>query len=51
MDDKEFNKAIGYAVLAICGYFVLQFVIQYLIYGVIGLIGLRIFMHYQRNKK
>ena len=51
MDDKEFNKAIGYGILIVCAYYILQFMIQYLIYGVIGLVILRIFMEYQRNKR
>jgi hypothetical protein len=51
MDDKQFNKAIGYAIMAILAYYALQFVIQYLIYGVVGLVILRIILEIQRNKR
>ena len=51
MDNQQFNKLMGYAILAICAYFVLQFIIQYLIYGVIGLIIMRLFVEYQNNNR
>jgi hypothetical protein len=40
MDEKEHNKLIGYAVLAIIAYFILQALVPYLIWGVIGLVHL-----------
>jgi fatty acid desaturase len=50
MDEKQFNKIIGYMVMAIIAYFVLQFIVPYLIYGVIGLVVWRVYLTYQKHK-
>ena len=50
MDERNFNKFIGYSIAVILAYYILGFMIQYLIYGVIGLVVFRIVMEYQRRK-
>ena len=50
MDEHNFNKFIGYAFGLIIAYYILGFLIQYLIYGVVGLVIYRIVMEYQRRK-
>jgi hypothetical protein len=50
-ENKHLNKFIGYAVLAILAYYLLQFVIQYLIYGVIGLVVWRVYIEHLKRKK
>ena len=51
MDNKQLNKSIGYAVVAIVAYYVLQMIVPYLISGVIGLIVWRIYLEYPKNKR
>lgn len=51
MDENQLNKTIGYAVLAIVAYYVLQMIVPFLIYGVIGLVAWRIYQEYQKNKR
>ena len=50
-ENKQLNKFIGYAVMAILAYYILQFVIQYLIYGVIGLVVWSVFLEHQKHEK
>jgi hypothetical protein len=50
MDEKEHNKLIGYAVLAIIAYFILQALVPYLIWGVVGLVCWRIYLEFQKHK-
>ena len=50
MDEREFNKFIGYAIGLIFVYYVLGFFIQYLIYGVVGLVVFRLVLGYQKRK-
>lgn len=47
MNDKNSNQLIGYAVLAIIAYYVLQMLVPFLIWGVIGMVVWRI--HQARN--
>ncbi len=44
MDDKQMHKFIGYAVLLIIAYYVLQAVVPFLISGVIGMMIWRIYL-------
>lgn len=50
MDERNFNKFIGYSILLIILYHVLGFFIQYVTYGVVGLILFRIILEYQKRK-
>jgi len=50
MDHKRTNQLIGYAVLAIIAYYVLQMIIPFLIYGVIALVIWRVYQEYQNHK-
>ena len=50
MDEREFNKFIGYAIGLIFVYYLLGFFIQYLIYGVVGLVLFRLVLEYQKRK-
>ncbi|MCX6896790.1 MAG: hypothetical protein NTZ16_15125 [Verrucomicrobia bacterium] len=50
MDENNFNKFIGYAIGIILAYYILGFFIQYLIYGVVGLVLFRIVQEYQKRK-
>ena len=49
MDNKQMNQLIGYAVLAIIAYYVLQLIVPYLIYGVIGLVIWRGYQEYEKH--
>jgi hypothetical protein len=48
MDDKNLKQFIGYAVLAIIAYYVLQMLVPFLFWGVIGMVIWRV---YQERKK
>jgi len=48
MDENHINRAIGYGLLLIIIYYILGIFIPVLVWGVIGLIVLRI---YQLNKR
>ena len=50
MDNKTSNQLIGYAVLAIIAYYLLQMIIPFLIYGVVGLVIWRIYQEYKNHK-
>ena len=43
MNDKKSNQLIGYAVLAIIAYYVLQMLVPLLIWGVIGMVAWRVY--------
>lgn len=51
MDEKQLNKAIGYAILVIVAYHLLGFLIPMLTYGVIGLVLIRIIHAYLDHKR
>ena len=51
MDDKQINKAIGYAIVIIIGYYVIGVFIPMLTWGVIGLVVIRIYQEQQKHKK
>ena len=50
MDDRQFNRFIMYSIIVVIGYHILGFFIQYLTYGVIGLIIYRIVYQYQKRR-
>lgn len=50
MDERYVNKLIGYAVMAIVAYFVLQMIIPYLMYAVVGMVAWRIYLEKQKHK-
>ena len=49
MDDKKSNQIIGFAVVAIVAYYVLQMIVPFLVWGVIGLVGWRVYQ--ELNKR
>jgi predicted PurR-regulated permease PerM len=50
MDDQKINKLIGYAIMAIIAYYLLQMVVPFLISGVVGLVVWRIIQEFQNRK-
>jgi hypothetical protein len=50
MDDKQQNQLIGYAVVAIIAYHILQAVVPFLIYGVIGVVMWRVYREINKPK-
>ena len=51
MIDKDFNKFIIAVFLVIVAYYILGYIINFITYGLIGLVIFRIFIAYQQNKK
>jgi uncharacterized membrane protein YbhN (UPF0104 family) len=51
MDEKTFNKTIGYAIAIIMGYHIIGIIIPMLTWGVIGLMVFRIYQEVQKYKK
>ncbi len=50
MDEKQSNQIIGFAVVAIVAYYVLQMIVPYLFLGVIGLVGWRVYQEFNNRK-
>jgi hypothetical protein len=50
MDKNESNKFIGYAIMAIVAYYILQFIVPFLIWGVIGMVVWRVYMETKTRK-
>jgi hypothetical protein len=50
MDDKQLEKFIGYMVMAIFASYILQLIIPFLIWAVIGMVAWRIIQEYQKHK-
>ena len=50
MDENRTNKLIGYAVMAIIAYYVLQMIVPFLFFGVIGLMIWRVFQEHNKYK-
>jgi len=50
MHEKNINKLIGYAVMAIFAYVILQAVIPYLIWGVIIWVVFKAFYQFNKHK-
>ena len=51
MDPKQTNQLIGYTVLVILAYYVLQLVIPYLLYAMAGLVIWRVYQEYRDHHK
>jgi hypothetical protein len=50
MDDKQTNKLIGYAVVAIIAYYLLQMIVPFLIWGVIGMVVWRVYQEHNKHR-
>ena len=50
MDEKQINKAIGYAIVIIVGYYLVGAFMPMLTWGVIGLAAVRIYQEHQKHK-
>lgn len=50
MDDKQTNKLIGYAVVAIIAYYLLQMIVPFLIWGVMGMVAWRVYQEHNKFK-
>ena len=51
MDEKQIHKLIAWLVMAFLAYQILSFIVPYIMYGVIGLVMLRVFQEHHKNKK
>jgi hypothetical protein len=51
MDEKQIDKAIGYGLAIITGYYVVGIFIPILIWVEIGLVALRVHLTYQKHKR
>ena len=51
MDEKQINKAIGYAVMVIIGYNIVGVFIPMLTWAVVGMVAWRIYQAHQKYKK
>ena len=50
MDEQQNTKLIGYAVMAIIAFYILQMIVPFLIYGAIGLVIWRVYHEHQKYK-
>ena len=50
MNEKDMNKFIVYAVMAIFASYILQMIVPFLIWGVIGMVALRIYQAHNKYK-
>jgi hypothetical protein len=50
MDENKINKFIGYSVMAIVAYYVLQMIVPFLFFGVIGLVIWRVYQDHNKHK-
>ena len=51
MDDKQITKLIFYAVTAIATFYILEALVPFLIWGIVGLIAWRVYQEYQKSNK
>jgi hypothetical protein len=51
MDDRTFNKTIGYCLAIILGYYIVGIFIPMLTWGVVGLVVFRIYQEHQKRKR
>ena len=49
MDDKNLDKTIGFAILAILTYYLLQMIVPFLIWGVIAMVAWRIYLECNKH--
>lgn len=47
MDDKQTETIVGYAILAIIAYYVLQLVLPFLFAGIIGIVVVRLYQKFK----
>jgi hypothetical protein len=50
MDENRINKLIGYSVIAIVAYYVLQMIVPFLFFGMIGLVIWRVYQDHNKYK-
>jgi hypothetical protein len=50
MNEKEINKFIGYTIMLIFASYILQIIVPFLIWAVIGMVALRIYQSYNKYK-
>ena len=50
MDNKQNNQLIGCAVLAILAYYILQMIMPFLFWGVIGMVAWRVYIEFDKHK-
>jgi hypothetical protein len=50
MNEKEINKFIGYAVIAIFASYILQMIVPFLVWVVIGAVAFRVYLAHNKYK-
>jgi hypothetical protein len=50
MDEKQLEKLIGFAVVAIFTFYILQIIVPFLIWGVIAMVAWRIYLEFNKHK-
>ena len=50
MDNKQLNKLIGQGFMVLIAYFILSFVIDYIVWGVVAMVALQFYQQYYRRK-
>jgi hypothetical protein len=50
MHEKEINKLIWQGIVLLIAYYILGFLIDYLVWGVISMVVLRVYQEYQKRK-
>ena len=50
MDEQQTNKLIGYAIMAIIAFYLLQMIMPLLICGVVCMVVWRIYQEYEKHK-
>ena len=50
MNRNSSNQMIGYAIMAILAYYVLQMIFPFLVYGVIAMVAWRVYLEYKNMK-
>lgn len=50
MNQKNSNQIIGFAVMAILAYYILQMMVPYLFWGLIGMVVWRILLEHNKYK-
>lgn len=50
MHEREINKLIWQGIVLLIAYYILGFLIDYLVWGVIGMVVLRVYQEYQKHK-
>jgi len=50
VDEKQSNRTIGYLIVAIIAYYVLQMLVPFLVWGAIGLVSWRVYNEFNKQK-